>query len=112
MIVKVSQANGRWLTLGDVRTVDYGGVAHSVCSGDELDSKIAEVCNAAGAPVRNALIDIDWENPPPTIQPDHPFKFGSFVVEHNDGHRVLVFFDHPVYLCDNKGDTVEKIRIR
>ena len=113
MIVKVSRGDGKWLLLNDVRSVDYSVVSHTAQSGEELQKKLDGIQQKAnGCIVRNALLNIDWTNPPRSVGPNTPYKFSSMLIEHDDRAKSLVLFDHPVYLCNDAGTTVEKISVK
>ena len=110
MIVKVSKGDGRWILLNDVRSVDYSSEAHTAHSGASLQQQLARIQQGAnGCAVQNALMDIDWSK----INPQGaPYKFSFMTIEHVDRSKTLVLYDHPAYLCNDAGTTVEKINIR
>ena len=113
MIVKVSKGDGKWLLLNDVRSVDYSSVSHTAQSGVDLQKKLDGIQQKAnGCVIRNALLNIDWANPPRSVSPSTPYKFSSMLIEHDDQAKSLVLFDHPVYLCNDAGTTVEKISVK
>ena len=112
MIVKVSKGDGKWMLLSDIRSIDYSSVSRTVVSGNQLENQLENLRNQAnGCEFRTALMEIDWKNPPRSIQVDNPYRFNSMILEHEDRSKSLVVFDHPVYLCDDAGNTVEKINV-
>ena len=110
MIVKVSKGDGRWVLLNDVRSVDYSSEAHTAYSGASLQQQLAKIQQGAnGCIVQNTLMDIDWSK----ISPQGaPYKFSFMTIEHVDHSKTLVLYDHPAYLCNDAGTTVEKINVR
>ena len=113
MIVKVSKGDGEWLLLPNIRSIDYSSVSRTAVSGGQLENQFEHLKQQAnGCEFRSALMGIDWESPPPGIRVGNPYRFNSMIVEHEDRSRSLVVFDHPVYLCDDAGNTVEKINVR
>ena len=116
MIVKISKGDGKWMLLHGIRSIDYSSVCKTISSGRELEDQIEhlkkQANGSASCEFRSALMDINWEEPPDGIQVSNPYRFNSLIVEHDDRTRTLVVFDHPVYLCDNAGHTVEKINVR
>lgn len=110
MIIKISKGDGSWSLLNDVRGVDYTSIARTARTKEEFDQKLDDLQKSLnGCSVRNALMKIDWSRLKSTSP---PYKFSTLIVEHKDHSKTLVFFDHPVYLCDEAGNTVEKINIR
>ena len=113
MIVKVSKGDGKWMLLPSIRSIDYSSVSQAISSGSQLEDQLENLKQQAnGCEFRSALMGIDWENPPHGIRIDNPYRFNSMIVEHEDRTKSLVVFDHPVYLCDDAGNTVEKINVR
>ena len=113
MIVKISKGDGKWMLLSDIRSIDYSAVSRSVVSGNQLEGQLEHLKQQAnGCEFRSALMEIDWQNPPGEIRISSPYHFNSMIVEHDDRTKSLVVFDHPVYLCDDAGNTVEKINVR
>lgn len=111
MFVKVSQGNGRWLSLLDVRSIDYSSGSKAVSSGAEFQREFDQIKSKVnGCEIRNALMNIDWQNPPRSIGPERPYCFSYIMVEHFDHSKTCVLFDHPVFLCDDTGKTVDKIK--
>ena len=113
MLIKVSKGDGKFLLLPDIRSVDLGSCSLTAVSSDELKDKIdKEAGKLNGIEVRNVLMNIDWKRFETSSNTKNPYRFGFMTVEHNDRSKAVVFFDHPVYLCNEAGDTVEKINIR
>ena len=107
MIVKISRGGGRWLLLSDVRGVDWDSTSRLVTSQLELRHQIELARRAVnGCPVRNLLESVDWGREP------IPYRFGSMILEWQDGLKEVVLFDHPVYLCDDQGATVERVSLK
>ena len=113
MIVKVSKGDGKWILLNDVRSIDYSSIAKKVTSGEELQHQLTQVKDQAnGCEIRDALMEINWGNPSAKLGPSNPYCFNSMIVELVDRTRTCILFDHPVYLCDDAGNTVDKINVR
>lgn len=113
MLVKVSKGDGQFLLLPDIRSIDLCSCSLTAMSGDELKEKIEkETEKLNGVEVRDVLMDIDWNKFSTSLNPKNSYRFGFMTIEHNDRSRAVVFFDHPVYLCNEAGDTIEKINIR
>ena len=113
MIVKVSKGDGKWILLSDIRSIDYSSVSRTVVSGNQLENQLEHLRQQAnGCEFRSALMEIDWQDPRHGIWTDSPYRFNSMIVEHDDRTKSLLVFDHPVYLCDDAGNTVEKIHVR
>lgn len=112
MFVKITKGDGRWLSLLDVRSIDHPSVAKTASSGTELQHELDEIRSRVnGCEIKSALMDIDWQNPPRSIRPERPYCFNYITVEHGDRTKTCVLFDHPVYLCDDSGKTVDKINV-
>ena len=110
MIVKVSKGDGRWILIDDVRSVDYSSEARTAHSGANLQQQLAKIQQGAnGCAVQNALMEIDWSKI--NLQ-GAPYKFSFMTIEHVDHSKTLVLYDHPAYLCNDAGTTVEKINVR
>ena len=113
MIVKVQKDGKHWLLLDGIRTIDYSSVACVVTSDEDLKRQVEEILHRGnGASVYNALLNIDYSCPPWGILASNPYRFNAMFLEHTDGKKALVFFDHPAYLCDDGANTVEKIHVR
>lgn len=113
MIIKVSKGDGKWMMLPNIRSINYSSVSQTVVSGDQLEDQLEHLRKQAnGCEFLSALMGINWKDPPRSIQIGSPYRFNSMIVEHDDRTRSLVVFDHPVYLCDDAGNTVEKINVR
>lgn len=107
MIVKVSKGPGRWEYLTDVRNVDLDLAARLATSKQELDCQVEALkVSANGKTVRNLISEIDWS------QPSSPRRIGAMVLELRDDSREFVLFDGLVYLCDDRGQTVDKVVLR
>ena len=107
MIVKVSKGPGRWEFLTDVRNVDCDSTARLATSQTEFEVHLAALtAQANGSPVRNLISEIDWD------REIRPRRFGSLVLEYRDHNKEHVLFDGPVYLCNDEGETVEKVVLR
>ena len=100
MLLKISKGNSEWAIL-DVASVDYSSNPRQVSSQDQLD-------NLLGVITRNGFELRDFRSKQPN---GTPYKFQVATVHGNDGKTLVAVFDNPAYLCNNAGDTLERISV-
>ena len=100
MLLKISKGNSEWALL-DVSGVDFQSTPRQCTSNEQLEGILTTI-RRGGFELR----DLRSKS-----MNGAPYKFQVATVHGKDGKTIVVVFDNPAYLCNDAGDTLERIPV-
>jgi len=99
MLLKISKGNGDW-AIFDVTNVDYSSHPQQAKTQADLDHALALIQS------NFEMRDLRTRKPNGSL-----YRYQIATLHGVDGKTVVAVFDNPAYLCNNAGDTLERISI-